>query len=62
MYNKFRLYLTVFSLFFVPGSSSFAQELLSMKDAVKIGLENYPVIKSKANQLNASKAYLSETR
>ena len=62
MYNKFRLYFTVFSLVFVPGSSSFAQEVLSMKEAIKIGLENYPVIKSKANQLNASKAYLSETR
>lgn len=33
-----------------------------MKDAVRIGLENYPAIKAKNNQLNASKASLSETR
>jgi outer membrane protein TolC len=38
------------------------QPVLSLKEAVRIGLENYPSIKAKANQLNASKSYLNETK
>lgn len=37
------------------------QKVLSMKEAVKTALDNYSAIKAKANQLNASKAYLKET-
>jgi len=41
-----------------------AQQLqsLGMKDAVRIGLENYGTIKAKANQLNSSKSQLTETK
>ncbi|WP_345955355.1 TolC family protein [Mucilaginibacter sp. PAMB04168] len=35
---------------------------LSMRDAVQLGVENYPAIKAKQNQVNSSKAYLKETR
>lgn len=38
------------------------QKVLSLKEAEQIALANYETIKSKTNQLNASKAYLSETR
>ncbi|WP_428330635.1 TolC family protein [Mucilaginibacter sp.] len=38
------------------------QKILTIKDAEQIALANYGTIKSKANQLNASKAYLSETK
>lgn len=41
-----------------------AQQLqsLGMKDAIRIGLENYGTIKAKANQLNSAKSQLKETR
>jgi len=38
------------------------QKILSLKDAEQIALSNYGTIKAKGNQLNASKAYLNETR
>ena len=38
------------------------QKVLSMKDAEQIALTNYGTIKAKANQLNSSKAYLTETK
>jgi adhesin transport system outer membrane protein len=38
------------------------QKVLSLKEAEQIALANYETIKSKTNQLNASKAFLSETR
>ncbi|NCD71280.1 TolC family protein [Mucilaginibacter agri] len=62
MLNKFAFY-SITSLFSVFATvNGYAQQTLSMQEAVKIGLDNYPAIKAKANQLNASKAYLSETR
>ncbi|MGN6398226.1 MAG: TolC family protein [Mucilaginibacter sp.] len=39
-----------------------AQKVLSIKDAEQIALTNYNSIKAKANQLNATKALLTETR
>ena len=39
-----------------------AQKVLTIKDAEQTALANYGTIKAKANQLNASKAYLTETR
>jgi outer membrane protein TolC len=39
-----------------------AQKTLTIKEAEKIALANYQTIKAKANQLNASKASLTETR
>ena len=56
----FFLLLSIFLLFSV--NIGFAQQPLSIKDAVRIGTENYPIIKSKVNQLNASKSYLKEQR
>src|SRR5580658_7479526 len=38
------------------------QKILTIKDAEQMALANYGTIKSKANQLNASKAYLTETK
>ncbi|MCR8560727.1 TolC family protein [Mucilaginibacter sp. BJC16-A38] len=38
------------------------QKLLTIKDAEQMALANYGTIKAKANQLNASKAYLTETK
>ncbi len=37
-------------------------KVLTMKDAEQLALSNYASIKAKANQLNASKAYLKETK
>src|ERR1700761_8242726 len=39
-----------------------AQQQLGMKDAVKMGLENYGTIKAKSNQLNSAKSQLTETK
>jgi outer membrane protein TolC len=39
-----------------------AQKVLTIKEAEQTALANYGTIKAKANQLNASKAYLTETR
>ncbi|MGZ3821161.1 MAG: TolC family protein [Mucilaginibacter sp.] len=38
------------------------QKMLTMKDAEQLALSNYGSIKAKANQLNASKAFLTETK
>jgi len=38
------------------------QKVLTIKEAEQIALANYGTIKAKANQLNSSKAYLSETK
>ena len=38
------------------------QKVLGIKEAEQIALTNYPAIKAKANQLNASKASLTETK
>lgn len=54
----FLLCLTV--LFALKAKSQ--QKVLSLKEAEQIALANYATIKSKANQLNASKAFLKETK
>jgi outer membrane protein TolC len=38
------------------------EKVLTMKDAEQLALSNYASIKAKASQLNASKAYLQETK
>jgi len=49
------------SIFFF--TEAFAQQkVLTIKDAEQLALGNYASIKAKANQLNASKAYLTETK
>src|SRR5882757_5540850 len=52
------LFLGVFSVF----QAQAQQKVLNIKDAEQMALANYGTIKSKANQLNAAKAYLKETR
>lgn len=47
---------------FSVGHSQAQQKALSLKEAEQIALANYGTIKAKANQLNASKSYLNETR
>ena len=56
-----RTLLGVLCVFFVLGAQA-QQKPLSLKDAEQMALANYGTIKAKANQLNASKAYLNETR
>ncbi|MDB4921348.1 MAG: transporter [Mucilaginibacter sp.] len=43
-------------------SQAQGQKLLTIKDAEQLALANYGTIKAKANQLNASKAFLTETK
>ena len=38
------------------------QQVLTMKQAIQTAVDNYGTIKAKANQLNAAKAYLKETK
>ncbi|WP_183556940.1 TolC family protein [Mucilaginibacter sp. SP1R1] len=52
------LFLGVFSVF----QAQAQQKVLNIKDAEQMALANYGTIKSKANQLNAAKANLKETR
>ncbi|MBS1502527.1 MAG: TolC family protein, partial [Bacteroidetes bacterium] len=54
----FLLALGVLTSFGVAGQ----QKVLTMQDAEKMALDNYASIKAKMNQLNASKAYLTETK
>jgi len=53
--------LICFTAFFITKSKA-QQKTLSIKEAEQIALANYGSIKAKANQLNASKAYLKETK
>jgi adhesin transport system outer membrane protein len=66
---KITLMLNISSKHFILGFlsvlivfSAQGQKLLTIKDAEQIALANYGTIKAKANQLNASKASLSETK
>jgi adhesin transport system outer membrane protein len=52
--------LTVLGVLFVFELK--AQKILTMKDAEQLALNNYGSIKAKANQLNSSKAFLTETK
>jgi adhesin transport system outer membrane protein len=62
MFNKIAFYGITSIFISFSTVNGYAQQTLSMKDAERIGLENYPAIKAKANQLSASKASLSESR
>lgn len=43
--------------------SAYGQEpMLSLKEAVRIGLENYPAIRARQSQVSSSRAYLTETK
>jgi outer membrane protein TolC len=57
-FKSFPVFLSV--LFFTNAGAQ--QKVLTMKDAEQLALNNYASIKAKASQLNASKAFLSETK
>jgi len=52
--------IVLLTLTFLKAQSQ--QKVLGLKEAEQIALANYNSIKAKANQLNASKAYLTETK
>ncbi len=56
-----KILLSVVGLCFVLQGLA-QQKTLTLKDAEQIALANYGTIKAKASQLNASKAFLNETR
>ena len=58
----FKHLLYVFLGFFCALHVQGQQKVLTMKDAEQLAINNYGSIKAKASQLNASKAYLKETK
>ncbi|HTK17956.1 MAG TPA: TolC family protein [Mucilaginibacter sp.] len=60
--TPFKHFLYVFIGFFSIIQVHGQEKVLTMKDAEQLALSNYASIKAKASQLNASKAYLKETK
>lgn len=58
--NTFGVFLVLAGCF--VAFNAHGQKVLTMKEAIQTALDNYGTIKAKASQLNASKAYLKETR
>jgi len=58
----FKHFLYVFLGFFSVIQAYGQEKVLTMKDAEQLALSNYASIKAKASQLNASKAFLKETK
>jgi outer membrane protein TolC len=58
--NTLRVFLVLAGCFFA--FNALGQKVLTMKEAIQTALDNYGTIKAKASQLNASKAYLKETK
>jgi outer membrane protein TolC len=54
--------LLAFSVVFLVCHAQGQQKVLGLKEAEQIALANYGSIKAKTNQVNASKAYLTETK
>jgi outer membrane protein, adhesin transport system len=57
---KYFIAVCLISFSFVRSNAQ--QKVLTMRDAEQIALSNYASIKAKTNQLNASKAHLTETK
>jgi adhesin transport system outer membrane protein len=64
MFSRISICICLAGVFTFQTSSIRAQEIkvLSMKEAVSQGVQNYPAVLAKKNQLNASQAYLKETK
>ncbi|WP_158828144.1 TolC family protein [Mucilaginibacter lacusdianchii] len=64
MFNRITISaIFAFGASVVTASSAFSQiQSLGMKDAIRLGLENYPTIQARQNQLKASQSYLKETK
>jgi len=60
--TPFKHFLYVFLGFFSIIQARGQEKVLTMKDAEQLALSNYASIKAKASQLNASKAFLKETK
>lgn len=60
--QPFKHFIYVFLSFFSITQAHGQEKVLTMKDAEQLALSNYASIKAKASQLNASKAYLKETK
>jgi len=58
----FKHFIYVFLGFFSIIQARGQEKVLTMKDAEQLALGNYASIKAKASQLNASKAFLKETK
>ncbi|MDB5011034.1 MAG: transporter [Mucilaginibacter sp.] len=56
-----RILLSILCVFYLFQAQA-QQKILTLKEAEQIALNNYGTIKAKTNQVNASKAYLNETR
>ncbi len=63
MFKKLLICLSLLCLYlyFIPDALA-QQPVLTMKQAVQIGVDNYPALRAKQNQAKSSKAYLSETK
>src|SRR5579872_4795265 len=63
MFNTpFKYYIAGFLSVFLLVNAQAQQKVLTMKDAEQMAQANYASIKAKMNQLNASKAFLTETK
>ncbi|MGN6639467.1 MAG: TolC family protein [Mucilaginibacter sp.] len=63
MFNaRFKYFFLAFITTLYISNAGAQQKVLTMKDAELVALSNYASIKAKMNQLNASKAYLTETK
>lgn len=58
----FKYFFAGFCLVLYGINANAQQKVLTMKDAEQTALANYASIKAKTNQLNASKAFLTETK
>lgn len=64
MFNRILIFIFLAGAFTLQAFTTRAQETkaLSMKEAIEVGVTNYPAILAKKNQLNSSKSYLKETK
>lgn len=64
MFSRISIYIGLCTAGICSALSASAQETvaLSMKEAVQLGLDSYPAIKAKKNQLNSSRASVSQSK
>ncbi|GAB2686078.1 hypothetical protein GCM10027037_04760 [Mucilaginibacter koreensis] len=64
MFNKISKYVCLTGIVLLPTIAAQAQEIkkLSMKEAVQLGIDNYPALQAKQSQIKSSRAYLTETK
>jgi adhesin transport system outer membrane protein len=64
MFNKIAICISLVAVGIMRTTPDYAQgvKALSMKEAIQVGVDSYPAIQAKRNQLNSSKSYLKETK